>query len=117
MNLPPRTPLYTVPGRHAGLLKPGNIDLRARPTVRNPDGSISTVRSITVTDPRGRAYLIPTVVGGKVVPNQAAVNHWRKTGQHLGFFQNETTADRYAQLLHGQQASMYGPPRSGVGSP
>ena len=98
-----------------GLLASGNIDLSARPTVHNPDGSISTVRSITITDGQGRAILIPTVVGNRVVSDQEAVDHYRKTGQNLGVFDNETDADAYAQQLHEQQAREYLP--SGIMAP
>lgn len=91
-----------------GLVEPGNIDLNSRPVVRNPDGSISTVRSISITDDRGRAILIPTVVGNKVVSNQEAIQNYQKTGQHLGVFENEGAATRYAESLHQQQAQRYG---------
>jgi hypothetical protein len=98
----------------AGLLIPGNINLNNRPVVHNPDGSISTVRSITITDNQGRAILIPTVVNGRVVSNDEAINHYRQTGEHLGVFSNEPAANAYAQNLHQQQAKQYlpkqGPP-------
>lgn len=93
----------------SGLITPGNIDLGKRPIVRNRDGSISTVRSISVTDPHGRSYLIPTVVGKRVVTNDQAVKHWQRTGQHLGVFANEQAANRYAQQLHEAQAREYLP--------
>ena len=96
----PSSPLKT------GLLVPGNIDIHHRPVVRNPDGSISTVRSITIGQD-GRAVLIPTVVGGRVVSNEAAIQHFQKTGQHLGIFSDEASADSYAQRLHRQQAREY----------
>jgi hypothetical protein len=90
----------------SGLIKPGNIDLLHRPVVHNPDGSISTVRSITVGTPHG-FVLLPTVVGGRVVSNDAAIDHWRRSGQHLGVFASERAADRYAQQLHQSQARRY----------
>jgi hypothetical protein len=99
----------------SGLITPGNIDLSKRPIVRNPDGSISTVRSISVTDPHGRAYLIPTVVGKRVVSNDQAVSHWQRTGQHLGVFVNEQAANRYAQQLHEAQAREYLPRAAAAG--
>lgn len=103
------SPLFTV-GQPKGLRTAGNLDLNTRPVVRNPDGSVSTVRTITVTDPRG-AWLLPTVVGGQVVPNEAAIAHWRATGENLGLFDTEENADAYAQALHEQQMQMYVPAR------
>jgi hypothetical protein len=99
----------------AGQIKPGNINLNNRPIVRNLDGSISTVRSITITDNQGRAYLIPTVIrnpdgiGGRVVTNGQAIAHFNKTGENLGYFENEGAADKYAQTLHEAQARQYLP--------
>jgi hypothetical protein len=98
-----------VQGAPQGLLKPGNLDLNQRPTVRNPDGSISTVRTISVTDDQGRAYLLPTVIGDKVVSNEEAIAHWKQTGEHLGYFDTEDSANAYAQALHEAQAQQYGP--------
>ena len=92
----------------AGLLVPGNINLHKRPTVRNADGSISTVRSMTFTDDDGRAVLIPTVIPGRgVVPARQAIEHYYKTGEHLGIFERPDLADAYAQALHEQQAMEY----------
>lgn len=90
-----------------GQTEPGNIDLSTRPVVHNSNGSISTVRSITVTDSDGHAVLIPTVVGDKVVSNKDAIAHYQKTGQHLGKFNSEAAADQYAESLHNDQAEMY----------
>lgn len=95
-----------VPGQWAGMIKPGNIDLTKRPVVHNPDGTISTVRSITISTPAG-AVLIPTVIGNRVVSDHEAVHHFVLSGQHLGIFRSEREADAYAQHLHESQARQY----------
>lgn len=102
-----RPPMTNLPGKTPGMLKPGNIDLANRPVAHNPDGTISTVRSITVTDDQGHAYLIPTVIGGKVVSDADAVAYWKKTGQNLGVFASEKAADAYSIRLHDEQAKLY----------
>jgi hypothetical protein len=91
-----------------GMVTPGNIDVHKRPVVKNADGTISTVRSITITNDKGQAILIPTVVGGKVVSNADAIAAYKRTGQHLGIFKDEDAADAYAEQLHEQQAKEYG---------
>lgn len=102
--------MLSVPGQHAGLVQPGNLDLRGRPQVMNPDGSFSTVRSMSI-GVDGREVLIPTVIrsGGKwiVADPQAAMDHYQKTGEHLGVFTSPATANAYAEALHQQQAAMY----------
>lgn len=94
------------PSPMASPLVPGNIDLTKRPVVRNPDGSISTVRSIGVTFDDG-TYLLPTVIGNRVVSDQEAVAHFRKTGQHLGVFKTPAESNAYAEQLHRDQEKMY----------
>lgn len=100
---------------HPGMLEPGNIDLNARPVVKNPDGSISTVRSMGV-NMDGREVLIPTVSpDGQILDPDAAVELYRRTGQHLGMFDTPDNSNAYAQRLHEDQARQYvpqqGPPR------
>lgn len=97
-----------VVGQPSGLKMQGNIDLNTRPQVRNPDGSISTVRTITITTPHG-AILLPTVINGRVVSNEEAIRYWQQTGQHLGIFDTEDNANAYAQALHESQAQQYTP--------
>jgi len=96
------------PQKAAGLLAPGNINIHQRPVVRNADGSVSTVRSMSFTDDSGRNVLIPTVIAGRgIVPPEQAVQYYYQTGEHLGVFDTPDNADAYARALHEQQASEY----------
>lgn len=85
----------------------GNIDIHNRPVVHNKDGSISTVRTISIGTDQGEV-LIPTVVGGKVVSIAEAIRHYQQTGEHLGVFDSPDHATAYAQSLHNAQAREYG---------
>ena len=87
----------------SGMVEPGNINLEGRPQVKNPDGSISTVRSLGVNID-GQEVLIPTVVNGKVVSNQAAIKHYKETGEHLGKFKTPEDSTAYAIKLHNAEA-------------
>lgn len=92
--------------RPFGMIKPGNIDVHHRPIVHNNDGSISTVRSISVGTDQGEV-LIPTVVGGKVVSDKDAIAHFKATGEHLGIFKDEKAATAFAKALHQEQDQEY----------
>ncbi len=86
-----------------GATEPGNIDLTARPHAVNPDGSISTVRSMGV-NLEGRNYLLPTVSeDGRIMEPDEAIDEFYKTGNHLGIYDDQETSDRAAQSIHEDQ--------------
>ena len=88
-SAPPASPIGPFPG----MLSQGNIDLNARPIVKNPDGSYSTVRSMSFGDDNGE-ILVPTVSpDGKIVSDQAAMELYGRTGQNLGKFDTAVAID------------------------
>ena len=94
------------PGKPAGLLSPGNIDLAHRPIYKQPNGQISTVNSMGIEE-GGKQILIPTIVNGKQVSKQEAIQHYHDTGENLGKFDTVDNANQYAQDLHRAQAEFY----------
>lgn len=89
------------------MVEQGNIDLTKRPVVKNKDGSISTVRSMSFSDGR-HEILIPTVSDdGRIMSNREAIETYRRSGKHLGKFASVKDATEYAQSLHVAQEQMY----------
>lgn len=93
-------------GRPRGQVAPGNIDTQRRPRVQNADGTVSTVRTISI-GVDGKEVLLPTVSeDGRLVSDDEAVAQYRRTGRHLGVFDSPESATAYAQRLHEEQAAM-----------
>lgn len=87
-----------------GVVEPGNIDLTNRPRVKNPDGSISTVRSMGVNID-GKEVLLPTVSDdGRNLTKDEAIDQYKRTGKHLGVFSSPEASTAYAKQLHEDQA-------------
>lgn len=84
-----------------------------RPIVRNPDGSVSTERTITVTDPLlngGKPTVIPSMFNGVQVSQEEAIKRIvqaggkdPETGELLPVFSTIEEAERGAQARHIQQ--------------
>jgi hypothetical protein len=91
----------------AGRTDVGNIDLANRPQVKNADGSVSTVRSMSFEED-GKEILVPTVSpDGKILSDEQAIDLYHQTGQHLGKFDTAEHADAYAKALHDTQDRYY----------
>lgn len=91
----------------------GNIDILHRKAVPF-EGGIATVRSISIEED-GKEVLIPTVINGAVVSDEEAIAYYKKTGQHLGKFKTSQDADKYAEALHQQQASLASDTQMSIG--
>lgn len=88
-----------------GLVQPGTLgDPLARPIVPNPQtGGRSTEWSFSIGTDQGEV-LLPRVVNGQVLTEQQAIEHFKKTGEHLGVFATPDYANAYARQLHDLQA-------------
>lgn len=108
------SPSYITPSLHgqkiSGLSKPGNIDLSRRKDIQNPDGSHSSVFSMSFGTDDGEV-LVPGVGDGTTYPyrkltEKEALDQYRKTGKNFGTFNTPENADRYGTTLHKDQEKM-----------
>jgi spore germination cell wall hydrolase CwlJ-like protein len=90
------------PQSRSGLLEPGNIELDSRPVVANKDGTVSTEQSISFEED-GKEVLIPTIINGKKVSDEEAIEHYHETGEHLGKFSSPEAANAAAEGIHKRQ--------------
>ncbi len=90
----------TLPG--SGLVAPGNIDLNNRPKIYNPDGTISTELSFSFNDGQNEV-LIPSIVNGRVLSQEQAIQHYFNTGDHLGKFDSIEAANAAAEQTHNRK--------------
>jgi hypothetical protein len=100
-------PMTTAPSapQPTGMEARGNLDLTMRPTVHNPDGSVSSVRSSSFGQD-GKEVLVPTVSsGGAIMGDPEAWRQYQQTGENLGVFRDVPSADAYAQQLHEDYAN------------
>jgi len=104
LKVPPTQTIAEPAPDNAGPPRPeieGNLPLGIRSRVENADGSISTVRTISINTDQGEV-LIPTVVDGKVLSDDEARAHYEKTHEHFGVFASPEQATRYGEWLHKQ---------------
>jgi len=86
----------------------GNIDTNQQPVVTNPDGSVSTVRSMSFDDD-GKETLIPTVSqDGRILSNKDAIGEYRRTGRNLGVFDSIDQANDVAEKIHNDEEKRLG---------
>lgn len=88
------------------MVVPGNIDLDSRQVVYNTD-SISTELSFSI-EIDGLEVLLPTVIDGRIVSEEEAIEHYYVSGEHLGMFKTPDAANLYAYWLHLRQEEKYG---------
>lgn len=91
-----------------GSLVQGNIDLSQRPEVHNPDGTVSSVYSISIGTPQGEV-IIPTVSpDGRIMDDEEAIQRYETTGEHLGIVDTPENATALARAIHNQEAMRTG---------
>lgn len=106
-GLPQPNTLSSILQQYAELRRPGNINLNNRPVVRNPDGRISTIRTIGI-NVDGLEYNIPTVSeDGRIMSDEEAVQQFYRTGRHFGAYDTTEEARRAAERLHEDQSRQY----------
>lgn len=93
-------------GRYIKSTKTGNIDLNNRKVGYNENGEYMTEENMSFLEEQDGEFvvtIIPTVVDGNKLDDEAAKQHYYETGQHLGQFvldgfNSVEEADKYLQL-------------------
>lgn len=92
-----------------GMAEQGNVELWDRPAYLHDDykksGSYGTTESFSREDEDGKEVLVPRIIDGKRLTLKDAWDHYKKTGEHLGKFDDPDSADQYATALHNAQAT------------
>ena len=88
----------------------GNMYLKTRPRINNPDGSFSTIRSMGV-EKDGQEYVIPTIYDGAQHKPKQAYDRFVNTGRHLGTANNPQESTAYAKRLSNHMGSVPEPER------
>lgn len=87
----------------------GNFIDQSRPVIQNPDGSISTERTITV-EVDGKYYLIPTIVNGKILDPKKAISLFNLgSNKPVGVFNSSNEAHSAAIQRSKRIGEIYGP--------
>ena len=55
----------------------------------------------------GKEILVPSVINGRIVSEDEAIDHYYETGEYLGMFDTPDEADEYAEMLHNRQDWYY----------
>ena len=95
-----------LPGAMADPVVEGNIDLDDRIVVFNEDGTFSTEISFSV-EIDGLEVLLPLIIDGDLVSEEEAINHFLRTGEHLGMFSSIEECEKFAEELHLRQERRY----------
>ncbi|MPZ36696.1 MAG: hypothetical protein GEU95_01315, partial [Rhizobiales bacterium] len=116
-NLKPRTVEPSRASHDDNAVERGNIDLSKRPRVRNADGTISTLRSMSFNED-GLEVLVPTIADdGRQMTSDEAIAHYRRTGKHLSKFANPEEATMFAESLSRRQGGSADRPELPVPDP
>lgn len=95
-----------LPTNVSGFEYTGNYDLGDRQVVQNPDGTISTEYSIVIEED-GEYIVIPTVIDGRIVPEEDAVEFYHRTGLNHGKYKSEKEAVKASKEISKIQAKRY----------
>jgi len=98
--LTPQVAPYLPPA--PGLVERGTLDPYNRTRVPRPGGGYETMLTRGIELDGGRIAIIPSVVGGRELTREQAIEHFRQTYEHFGIFDSREAADAYDKALHDQ---------------